>query len=105
MKAPPSETVLCMQSGILGLALDVRSVRLLHAGRLPKPQEIEGALRQGNAGIFAASALDPDERLTVTIAGIISGAIPTAMASGSHGTPCLFRRVKGLGISPSRATM
>ncbi len=30
---------------------------------------------------FAASALDPDERLTVTIAGIISGAIPTAMAS------------------------
>ena len=29
---------------------------------------------------FAASAFDPDERLTVTMAGIISGAIPTAIA-------------------------
>ena len=30
---------------------------------------------------FAASALEPAERLTVTMAGIISGAMPTAMAS------------------------
>ncbi len=30
---------------------------------------------------FAAKALDPDERLTVTMAGIISGAMPTAIAS------------------------
>ena len=30
---------------------------------------------------FAASARDPVERLTVTMAGIISGAMPTAMAS------------------------
>ena len=30
---------------------------------------------------LAASARDPDERLTVTMAGIISGAMPTAMAS------------------------
>ena len=29
---------------------------------------------------FAASAFEPDERLTVTMAGIISGAMPTAMA-------------------------
>ena len=29
---------------------------------------------------FAASAFDPDERLTVTMAGIISGAMPTAIA-------------------------
>ena len=30
---------------------------------------------------LAASALEPAERLTVTMAGIISGAMPTAMAS------------------------
>ena len=42
-----------MQSGTLGLALDVRTVALLHAGRFAKPQDTEGALRQGNAGIFA----------------------------------------------------
>ncbi len=30
---------------------------------------------------FATRALEPAERLTVTMAGIISGAMPTAMAS------------------------
>ena len=53
MKAPPTEAVLCMQSGTLGLALDVRTVALLHAGRFAKSLDIEGALRQGNTGIFA----------------------------------------------------
>ena len=33
MKTTPTEAVLCMQSGTLGLALDVRTVALLHAGR------------------------------------------------------------------------
>ena len=53
MQTPPPESVLCMRSGTLGLAVDVKAVRLLHAGRFAKPQDIEDALRQENAGIFA----------------------------------------------------
>jgi hypothetical protein len=53
MKTPPTEAVLCLQSGTLGLALDVRTVALVHAGRFPRPLDTEEALRQGNAGIFA----------------------------------------------------
>ena len=53
MKTPPAEAVLCMQSGTLGLAIDVSSIHLLHAGRFAKPLDAEGALRQGTAGIFA----------------------------------------------------
>jgi hypothetical protein len=53
MKTPPTQAVLCMQSGTLGIALDVRTVVLLHAGQFAKPQDTEGALREGNAGIFA----------------------------------------------------
>ena len=39
------------------------------------------ATRRFTSTFFAARALEPDERLTVTMAGIISGAMPTAMAS------------------------
>jgi hypothetical protein len=53
MKTPPAEAVLCMQSGTLGLAIDVRSVNVLHVGRIAKPQDTEAALREGNASIFA----------------------------------------------------
>ena len=53
MRTPPSEAVLCMQSGTIGLAIDTRTVRLLHAGRFAKPKDTEGALRQGNAAVFA----------------------------------------------------
>ena len=38
------------------------------------------ATRRLTRNFFAANALDPAERLTVTIAGIISGAMPTAIA-------------------------
>src|SRR3974390_2483680 len=39
MRSPPPEAVLCLQSGTLGVVLDTKSVRLLHAGRFPKPQD------------------------------------------------------------------
>ena len=41
---------------------------------------------------FAARALDPDERLTVTMAGIISGAMPTAIASENSSASMSGRR-------------
>jgi len=55
MKTPPPEAVLCLQSGTLGVALDTKTVRLLHAGRFPKAQDIESALRPGNASLFKLS--------------------------------------------------
>jgi hypothetical protein len=53
MKTSPAEAVLCMRSGTLGLAIDVRAVRFLHADRIARPQDIEEALRLGSAGICA----------------------------------------------------
>ena len=53
MRTPPTEAVLCLRSGTIGLAIDTRTVRLLHAGRFVQPQDNEGALRRVNAAIFA----------------------------------------------------
>ncbi|NOS69189.1 MAG: hypothetical protein HOP33_04585 [Verrucomicrobia bacterium] len=53
MKTPPPEAVLCFQSGTLGLALDTKTVRLLHAGRFARTQNVEEALRPGNDAILA----------------------------------------------------
>ena len=52
MKTPPAEALLCLQSGTLGLALDVRGLRLRHAGRFSKPLDLEHVLGRGNADLF-----------------------------------------------------
>src|SRR2546425_377578 len=52
MKQPPPEAVLCLQSGVIGLALDTKSLQLLHAGRFVKPLDRQRALRPDNAAVF-----------------------------------------------------
>ena len=53
MKSPPPDAVLCLQSGTLGLALDTKSLRLLHAGRFLRSQPAESAVRPDNRALFA----------------------------------------------------
>jgi hypothetical protein len=47
MKGPAPAAVLCFQSGTLGFALDTKSLRVLHAGRFPRPFDRESALKEG----------------------------------------------------------
>lgn len=53
MTAPPASETLCFRSGTLGVALDTKRVRLLHAGRFAEAGGVEEALRPGDAGIFS----------------------------------------------------
>ena len=57
IKSPPPEPVLCLQSGSIGLAFDSKNLRLLHAGRFAKRQNVETALLQVNSAVFALPPL------------------------------------------------
>ncbi len=57
MKGPPPEAVLCLQSGLIGLALDTSNLKLLHAGRFARPLSRQSTLSQGNAAVFALPPL------------------------------------------------
>src|SRR5206468_5934175 len=46
------EPVLCLQSGAIGLAIDTKTLQLLHAGRFPKLKNEARALSEGNASVF-----------------------------------------------------
>jgi hypothetical protein len=59
MKTPTPEAVLCLQSGTLGLALDTKTVQLLHAGRFARSQSTEKALRPANDANNAIFSLPP----------------------------------------------
>ena len=48
--APP---VLCIESGSLGLVVDTKRLRLLHAGKFFKPLNLTKALERGNAAVLA----------------------------------------------------
>ena len=56
------------------------SVPVLSVKRISMLPRSSMATNLFTSTLFAASAFDPDERLTVTMAGIISGAMPTAIA-------------------------
>src|SRR5690349_11274705 len=56
LKGPPPEPVLCFQSGVIGLALETKQLRILHAGRFSKPLERQSDLERANA---AVSSLPP----------------------------------------------
>jgi len=47
MVAPAPEPVLCLQSGAIGLAIDTKTLQLLHAGRFPKLKNEAPALSEG----------------------------------------------------------
>ena len=53
MLPPAPEPVLCLQSGAIGLAIDTKTLQLLHAGKFPKLKNEPRALSEGNAGVFA----------------------------------------------------
>src|SRR4029077_6073099 len=53
MKGPPPEPILCMQSGLIGLAIDTKNLRILHAGRFRKPLNRQTALKDANDAVFA----------------------------------------------------
>src|SRR2546422_11561444 len=53
MPPPAPEPVLCLQSGAIGLAIDTKTLQLLHPGRFPKLKNEPRALSEGNAGVFA----------------------------------------------------
>ena len=57
MKAPPPEPVLCLQSGTIGLAIDTKNLRLLHAGRFARRQDMEKALRRVHSAVFTLPSL------------------------------------------------
>lgn len=67
MKGPPPPAVLCLRSGEIGLLLDTKSLRLLHAGRFAAVQGKEAALEAGTEPLLALPAADL--RLSVTRAG------------------------------------
>jgi hypothetical protein len=58
MKGPAPAPVLCLRSGEIGLAIDTRSLRLLHAGRFALEQTQEAALEAGTSALLALPATD-----------------------------------------------
>lgn len=48
---PPATETLCFRSGVWGLALDTRQMRVLRAGELPMPMALENAVRPGRAAL------------------------------------------------------
>src|SRR5436190_278219 len=51
--APSPQPVLCLQSGTVGLAIDTKDLRLLHAGKFSKPKNIQEALRRDELALFS----------------------------------------------------
>ena len=51
MKGPPPSPVLCLRSGEIGLLLDTKSLRLLHAGRFATEQAKDAALEAGTKAL------------------------------------------------------
>ena len=48
-----SEEVLCLESGTIGLAIDTRHLKLLHAGKFAKPMDRQRALAEGTKALLA----------------------------------------------------
>ena len=67
MKGPPPSPVLCLRSGEIGLLLDTKSLRLLHAGRFATEQAKDAALEAGTKALLALAALNLE--LSVVCAG------------------------------------
>jgi hypothetical protein len=67
MKIPPPPPVLCLRSGELGLLLDTRSLRLLHAGRFATVQTKDAALEAATEPMLALPAAEL--RLSASRAG------------------------------------
>jgi len=67
MKVQPPPPVLCLRSGGIGLMLDTKSLRLLHAGRFAAVQAKDAALEAGTTPVLALPAAEL--RLSVTRAG------------------------------------
>ena len=58
MKGPAPPPVLCIRSGEIGLLLDTKSLRLLHAGRFAAETAKDDALQAGTAPVLALPAAD-----------------------------------------------
>ncbi len=67
MKGPPPPPVLCLRSGEIGVVLDTKSLRFLHAGRFATTQSKNAALEAGTQPLLALPALDL--QLSVASAG------------------------------------
>jgi hypothetical protein len=50
---PWPEPILCLQSGAIGLVIDTQKIKLLHAGRFPKPLNVDTGFRHGDAEMLA----------------------------------------------------
>lgn len=57
--SPVSET-LCFQSGLWGLAFDTKRVRVLRAGKWPKPMTLEKAVQPGRAALAELPSVEWD---------------------------------------------
>ncbi len=68
MREPPPGQILCMQSGVAGLMLDTRSLRLLHAGRFSQAMDMAAALQHGPQALAQLPAVDL--QLQVTHGGV-----------------------------------
>lgn len=67
MQGSPPAPVLCLRSGEIGVLLDTKSLRLLHAGRFAKAEGKDAALAAGTAPVLALPTAEL--RLTVVCAG------------------------------------
>ena len=57
-KAPPPTPVLCFASGRLGLAIETKTLRLLHLGRFEKPLDRDAALERAGASVRQLPAMN-----------------------------------------------
>jgi hypothetical protein len=69
MKGPPPPPLLCLRSGEIGLLLDTKNLRFLHAGRFRAAQSKSAALAAATEPVVALPGLEL--RLSVTRAGEI----------------------------------
>ncbi len=58
MQEKPPDQILCMQSGTIGLMLDARSLRLLHAGRFGQVLDMAAAIERGSQDLVQLPAVD-----------------------------------------------
>ena len=66
MKEPSPAPLLCLLSGEIGVQLDTKNLRLLHAGRFATQQTKDAALEAGTAPILVLPAADLQLSLTIT---------------------------------------
>jgi hypothetical protein len=57
---PPSEPILCMQSGALGLVIDTEKLRILHAGKFRRAVEADAGFLGGDAALLSLPPMPLD---------------------------------------------